>query len=242
MHFKGFTNLGEEAVKECKLELLTMLVALSDKSKNLSYYQGLNFIAEAFYNAHGLVNGYLLVQGLVKYIFAPYMHGNKEFDQAIKQKMALTYQILKHEVRDLEEILNFQTVEDKKDISFERLNFTASWYLTLLAYKVQDQQAVFRIFDLLVCSLSSHADSYFVASLVMYIIASNRVTRQTDKMASMPLFFNGKFDLTDVDEIFEETFLLLNKHRLQDLEEQIEKQKKTGVLKFGISKLFGLFK
>ena len=242
VHYTGFKDLKDPEAQERKLELQTMLVALSDDAKKLSYYQGLNFITEAFYNAHGLVNGYLLVQGLVQYIFAPYMYGNKEFDQAIKQKMALSYQILKHEVRDLEQILDFQAVDEKKDVAFERLNFTASWYLTLLAYKVQDLQVVFRIFDFLVCSLNSHADSYFMAALVMYIIATNEITKKSDKMNTMPLFYNGKFELTDIETMFEETFLLLNKHCVQDLEQRIEKEKKTGVLKFGINKFLGFFR
>jgi len=242
VHYTGFKDLKEEEAQQRKLELQSMLVALSDGAKKLSYYQGLNFITEAFYNAHGPVNGYLLVQGLVQHIFAPYMHGNKEFDQAIRQKMGLTYQILKQEVRDLEVILNFQSVEGSRDVAFERLNFTASWYLTLLAYKVQDLQVVFKIFDFLVCSLNRHADSYFVASLVMYIIATNRITKQSDTTATMPLFYNGKFELAAVDDIFEETFLLLNKHLPDELEQRIEKEKKSGVFKLGINKFLGLFK
>ena len=67
----------------------------------------MNFIAEIFYSEYGLVEGYLIIEALVRFLFRGYMEGTTGFNDAIITKTNYAYALLTQEVSNFDELVKF---------------------------------------------------------------------------------------------------------------------------------------
>lgn len=244
VHFEGGRDFEADDLANKKLELKTLLHCIVTSNSQLSYYQGLNFITELFYLEYGMLRTYLVIEALVRYLFSPFMEGNKSFEISLQKKSAYVYAIATAEIPDFSEIITFDEHVTHKDHAMHRLNFAASWMLTFFAYKLNDHMKIMKIFDFLVCSLNPFGICYLVAAFIKAIFAKNGITRESDKHVTMNILFNVKFNDLDLDAVINEAFLLLSNpnHQLFELEKRIEKNKKASILNNAFGGFFKFLK
>ena len=249
VHFEGHNSFSKEELVEKKLDLKAILVSLCSKEKGLSYYQGLNFVSEAFYLTFGLYRGYTLLLFIVNHLLKPYMQGNDEFNSTIRHKMRHTHQILRMEIPRFDEIMDFDgmasTTSNPSDSSFQKLSFAVSWYITFMAYRISDLEKVNDFYDNIVCSLFKENIVYMVASIILHIVNDNGISIDSDKSNCMMVMYNGRHNDIGVEEVIQTCFDLMNKYSMKFLFECVEKYDKEMKIKSGknsLSKLFGFFK
>lgn len=236
VHFEQSKNLPEAEIKEKKIELKTILHTLEDP---WSYYQGLNFIAEIYYLEYGMVGAYCIVKNLLTHIFGVYAQNPKEFTDALTKRMEYTYAILLKEVPDFDEIINFDTAEAATDGAMQRLNFTVSWFLTLLAYRLSDHQRALSLFDYCLCSLHKFTSSFLVAAIVMTLLSNQGIDADSPKTDTMALFYNNRQNDIDLKAVLLKTTELLGKEEY--IHEKLEKEVLKIRQKKGAAKVMGKF-
>lgn len=244
VHFEGGRDFPEDELTNKKLELKTLLHSIVSTNPHLSYYQGLNFITELFYLEYGMVRTFLVVEALVRYLFSPYMEGNKSFEVTLQKKSAYVYAIASVEIADFSEIITFDNHVTNKEEAMHRLNFTASWMLTFFAYKLNDHLKIMKIFDFLVCSLNPFGICYLVTAFIKALFARHGVTKDSDKHVTMNLLFNSKFNDLNLDAVINDAFHILSDpaHQIFELDKRIEKNKKASILNNAFGGFFKFLK
>lgn len=244
VHFLGGSNFEKEALDAKKLELKTILHCVVTSNKDLSYYQGLNFITELFYLEYGMLRTFLIVEALVRFVFSPYMQGNESFDKTLQKKSTYAYTISAGEIKDFSDIITFDHHITHKDNAMHRLSFVTSWMITFFAYKLNDHLKIMRIFDFLVCSLNPYGICYLVAAFLKALFRANNITINSEAGFVMNILYNGKFNDLDLDEVLTDAFDLMSHpaYQLQELDKKIEKNKKASFINNAFGGFFKFLK
>lgn len=244
VHFEGGKNFEAADLEEKKLELKTLLHCITSSNKNLSYYQGLNFITELFYLEYGLVRTFLIVEALVRYMFSPYMEGNKSFDTTLQKKSSYAYSIAAGEIAHFSEIITFDSHITDKDNAMHRMSFVTSWMITFFAYKLNDHLKIMRIFDFLVCAMNPFGICYLVVAFLKALFRSNDISPDTETGITMNILYNSKFNDLDLDAVLSDAFELMSNpnYQLKKLDEKIEKSRKSSILNNAFGGFFKFLK
>lgn len=244
VHFLGGKDYGREELEEKKLELKTILHCIVTSNKDLSYYQGLNFITELFYLEYGMQRTFLVVDALVKFLFSPYMEGNESFDKTLQKKASYAYTITAGEIKDFSEIITFDHHTTSKDNPMHRMSFITSWMITFFAYKLNDHLKIMRIFDFLVCSMNPFGICYLVSAFLKALFRVNHINIDTESGFVMNIVYNGKFNDLELDEVLTDAFELMSNpnYQLQELDKKIEKNKKASFLNNAFGGFFKFLK
>lgn len=244
VHFVGGNNHEPAEQQDNKFELKALLHCIVTSNKSLSYYQGLNFIAELFYLEYGMTRAFLIVEALVRYMFSPYMEGNKSFDLTLQKKAAYAYAISSNEIKDFSAIITFDSHITDKDNPMHRMNFVTSWMITFFAYKLNDHLKIMRIFDFLVCTMNPYGICYLVAAFLKALFSVNHISIDTETGITMNIVYNAKFNDLDLDAVLSDAFELMSSpaYQLAKLDEKIEKSRKSSLLNNALGGFFKFLK
>lgn len=239
-YFNASSGFDQAALVEKKRELKAMLLCLIEEKEDWNYYQGLNCIAEALYLEYGVFKAYVMLVGLCKYFFEPYMLGTSVFQKSLQKEMALAYFITKSENPELDDILDEGNASTNGTID-ERMNFCASWFLTLVSYKIKNHQDVLCLIDFVITSPKQFTMSYLVAALLLTILNTNKITPLTDSHEILTCLFSAHLEPGPEILNFADELLSAPKYELHKLEKQLDKINKVSILKNIKNKLFGIF-
>lgn len=176
--FEKSVKLGKkENLQSKREELERVLHAFFKSHTQFSYYQGVNFIGELCCMTYGKNIGYVLLDRLIDHHFSRFMHDASAFEAQISKTLKLTLHVLKGECPNILNILNKDPSDNSNLIT--GLGFLISMVLTWGASRIKNEDTLFRVYDFLICTESEHKTSFFLASIVMELLAAHQITIET---------------------------------------------------------------
>eukprot|EP01019_Chilodonella_uncinata_P004156 GABU01005046.1.p3 GENE.GABU01005046.1~~GABU01005046.1.p3 ORF type:complete len:203 (+),score=53.34 GABU01005046.1:386-994(+) len=153
--------------------------------------------------------GYVLFEKFIDGYFSKFMHDADTFVKEISKTLKLTLHVLKGECPNILRILSKEQ-HQQQDV-MTGMGFLISMVITWCASRIKNEDKLFRVYDFMLCTDSDHKTSYFLASVVLELMAARGITVETSDEDVKQILYHEDLGSLDLSKVFKRTLALMVK-------------------------------